>query len=273
MTTPPEKYLPEIPEANASGAIREIYSELRRLGAVPMAALIFRHLATMPGSLEWVWAAIGPEFRSGRLQEEAWRIAREAPLQPLVPIPMEVLGALQIDARGLREVRDVIDAYNRANPANLLAVTCLLRLLDGADGSETRAGRPWEPPQAVGKLVPMIDVATMSPELRDLFALLSRRSGEVDATVVPSPYRHFGHRPQFLALLITLILPRFDDGSIARAVAAIQTSMDATANQIVKGLSAPPAPNPGIGEALRRFGPVIPRMIVVGRLFERALPE
>jgi hypothetical protein len=273
MTTPAEKYLPEIPEANASGAIREIYSELRRLGAVPMAALIFRHLATMPGSLEWVWAAIGPEFRSGRLQEQAWRIAREAPLQPLVPIPLEVLAALQVDVRGLREVRDVIEAYNRANPANLLAVTCLLRLLDGARASETRPGRTWEPPKSVESLTPMIDITTMPPELARLFALLSRRSGEVDASVVPSLYRHFGHRPQFLALLITLILPRFDDGSIARAVTGIRASMDNAADELVKGMSAPPAPDPGIGAALRRFSPVIPRMIVVGKLLERSLPE
>jgi len=69
--------LPELAERDASGETAAIYAEIRRLGGVPMVALIFRHLATLPGALEWMWAALGPSWRSGELQEAAWRIAPE----------------------------------------------------------------------------------------------------------------------------------------------------------------------------------------------------
>jgi hypothetical protein len=48
--------------------------------------------------------------------------------------------------------------------------------------------------------------------------------------------------------------------------------MDAAAAELVRSISAPPAPDPAIGAALLRFGGVIPQMIVVGALIERALP-
>jgi hypothetical protein len=37
-------------------------------------------------------------------------------------------------------------------------------------------------------------------------------------------------------------------------------------------MSAPPTPEPGISIAFERFGAMIPQMIVVGTLLERALP-
>jgi len=69
--------LPELSERDARGEKAGIYAEMKELGAVPMVALIFRHLATLPGGLEWTWAAIGPAWRSGRLQEAACRPAEK----------------------------------------------------------------------------------------------------------------------------------------------------------------------------------------------------
>ena len=270
--------LAELPESRATGETRAIYEEMKRLGAVPMVALIFRHLATLPGALEWAWAAIGPSWRSGRVQEEAWRIAREADLPAIPPMPRAALAALGVDDAGLREIHVVADAYNLANPENLLTVTCLSRLLGGARARETPAARSWTPPPAPGPLVPMIDVATMPREVSDLLDLVAAPNALAGATpkdtprVVQSLYRHFGHRPGFLALLVTLLQPRFRDGSIDRSVAAIRTAMEAAADTLVREISAPPAPDPRIGVAFERFKPVIPQMIVVGALLKRSLP-
>lgn len=266
-------FLPELSEREATGEKAAIYAEMKRLGGVPMVALIFRHLATLPGGIEWVWHAIGPAWKTGRLQEEAWRIAREAPLAPIASIPREVLAALDVDPAGLREIRTVCEAYNRANPENLLTVLCLMRLLDGAGASRTMEDRAWTPPPAPGPLAPMADVAALPAQVMALLDLVAAPAEPGSPRVVQSLYRHFAHRPQFLALAITLLLQRFRDHSIDRSVAALSTAMNTAADELVRGVSAPPAPEVGVGVVLRRFaGIVIPQMIVVGALLERALP-
>ena len=265
--------LPELAERAATGEKAAIYAEMKRLGGVPMVALIFRHLATLPGALEWTWAALGPAWKAGWLQDTAWRIAGEAALEPIAPIPRPALAALGVDDAGVREIGVVLAAYNRANPENMLSVLCLLRLLEGSTASRPFAVRPWDPPAPPGPLVPMTDIAKMPPAVVALLDLVAAPGDAGGPRVVQSLYRHFGHRPEFLALAITLLRQRFDDGSIDRSVAAIAAEMNAAADAIARSLTAPPAPHEGIGTACRRFGGgVIPQMIVVGGLLERAMP-
>ena len=265
--------LAELSESAASGEKAAIYAEMKRLGGVPMVALIFRHLATIPGGIEWTWGAIGPAWRDGRLQETAWRIAREAPMEPLARVPREALAALGVDDAGLAEIRIVLDAYNRANPENLLSVLCVLRLIEGARAAKPLGQRAWTPPPAPGPLVPMADVATMPRELTGLIDLVAAPGEANGPRVVQSLYRHLFHRPAFLALAITLLRQRFDDGSIDGGVASIRASMSSAADDLARSLSAPPAPDPAIRAVCERFaGAVIPQMIVVGALLARALP-
>ncbi len=269
----PGAFLPEVSEADATGDHAAIYAEMKRLGGVPMVALIFRHLASLPGGIEWAWDALAPAWRSGQLQEAAWRIAREAPLVPIGAIHREALVALGVDGAGEREVRVVLDAYNRANPENMVSVLCLLRLLRGASAATPLDARAWTPPPAPGPLVPMSDVAKLPREVADVLDLVAAPGPPGGPRVVQSLYRHFGHRPAFLALAVTLLRQRFDDGSIGRSVESIAAAMSLEADGIVRSLSTPPSPHPGIEAACSRFGgAVIPQMIVVGRLLEEAMP-
>lgn len=266
--------LPELAERDATGRTKEIYEEMKRLGAVPMVALIFRHFATLPGALEWTWEALGPAWRTGEVQEAAWRIAREADLEPMAPMPRAALRALGVDEAGEREIDVVLDAYNLANPENMLTILCVMRLLGGHRASEagSRTGS-WAPPPTPGPLVPMTGVNAMSREVSDVLDLVAAPGEPGGPRVVQSLYRHFGHRPAFLALAVTLLRARFDDGSIDRGVAAIHAAMSREADAIVQSVSAPPAPHPGIEPVARRFsGTVIPQMIVVGRLLKDAMP-
>ena len=270
--------LPELPESEARGRTREIYEEMKYLGAVPMPALIFRHIATLPGALEWLWDTIAPAWRTGRVQEAAWRIARDAPLKPIARIPRPALRAFAVDERGEREVRDVLAAYNRANPENMLTILCALRLLDGqAAPSAARApgeGAPWTPPPSTAPIVPMIDVKNMPAEVSDVLDLVAAPGPPGGPRVVQSLYRHFGHRPAFLAAVVTLLRERFDDGSIDRAVADLHADMSREADAITQGLCVRACPQPVIEDVCRRFSSgVIPQMIVVGRLLEDALPR
>jgi hypothetical protein len=60
---------PELSPDAAPPQIRAIYDEICHWAAVPMAALIFRNLATHPGVLEEVWDGMGPLFHSGQIQD------------------------------------------------------------------------------------------------------------------------------------------------------------------------------------------------------------
>ena len=116
----------ELPQDAAPPHIRAIYDEICRWAAVPMVALIFRNLATHHGVLEEVWESVGPLFRSGRIQEAAWRTARTATLDGLVPpIEAHARAVIGLTDDALASVRNTLDAYNRANPVNLLTMLCL----------------------------------------------------------------------------------------------------------------------------------------------------
>lgn len=265
-------FLPELRESEATGDTADIYAEIKRLGGVPMVALIYRHFATLPGALEWFWDALGPAWRNGRLQEAAWRVAKASPQPPCEPFSAEELAAAGVDAAGLAEIAIVLAAYNRANPENMLSMLCVVRLLEGAKSRGPRVERQWTPPAIPQPLADMGDVATMPPEVS---ALLDRVATAGDAggpRVIQSLYRHFLHRPAFLALVVGRIAPRIEDGNVAGAVTALSRAMAREADALAKGMSAPPAPHPGIAPVARRFsGGVIPQMIVAGAMIESAL--
>jgi hypothetical protein len=266
--------LPELAEREASGEKAAIYAEIRRLGGVPMVALIFRHLATLPGALEWLWAAMAPAWRSGLVQESAWRVAREVPLVPIAAMPRAVLAAMGVDDEARDEINVVLAAYNRANPENLLTVLCLLRLVDGHDARFAISARPWFPPVAPGPLVPMDDIGSLPADVAALLQLVAAPAPAGSPRVVQSLYRHFTHRPAFLALAVTLLCQRFDDGSINTAAGQVHEAMSRMADEIVADVTARAAPHPGIGPVCARFGGrVIPQMIVVGRLLQEAIGD
>jgi hypothetical protein len=266
--------LPELSEAAASADKAAIYAEMRHLGGVPMVALIFRHLATLPGALEWLWDAVSPAWRSGMLQETAWRIAREEPLVHIAPMSRPALAALGVDGAALREIRTVVESYDRANPENLLTVMCALRLAGGRDRKHEIASRDWVPPPAPGPLVPMGNLRALPAQTDAVLSLVAEPAPPGGERVVQSLYRHFLHRPAFLALAVTLLRQRMDDGSVDETSIRIQQAMAKAADEIVKGLRAPPVPHPGVVPVCTRFaGGIIPRMIVVGRLLRGGLPE
>jgi hypothetical protein len=113
----------------------------------------------------------------------------------------------------------------------------------------------------------------MGPGMAALLDLVAAPGDDGGPKVVQSLYRHFMHRPAFLALVVTLLRARLADGTIARAQTQLQRAMNAAADDIATHLSAPAVPHPGVRPALARFGGgVIAQMIVVGMLLEQALP-
>jgi len=140
--------LAELPESQASGAIRHIYAQIKQLSAVPMVALIYRHMATIPCALEWSWAVVEPVMRAGLLQQRAWQLAAAALVPHQLAIPRAALQASGLNGADVRAIAGVLDAYNRANPVNIMVVRCLALHLAGAVDPVTVAAAlpPWQPP-------------------------------------------------------------------------------------------------------------------------------
>ena len=278
-STPPGALLAELPEAEASGALRHIYAEIRRLSAVPMVALIYRHLATIPGALEWAWELLEPAMRAGVVQQSAWQLAERARVPRQPAIPAAALRAAGIDEADQRAIAQVLDAYNRANPVNLMAVRCLSLHLGGSVHDAGPASWPaWQPPAAVASLPPMVNPQAMAPVVRELAVLLTDRgAAEAPSPLWPSLYRHLAHWPAFLAYAAVVVPPEFE--AIDAAATRLRQQVDDAAATLAPRLRPArehPAPTGDracqLQSAITQFSLRIPEMAVIGNLLRGALP-
>ena len=140
-STPP---LAEIPEKEASGAIAEVYTALRRTSGAAIVPLIYRHLATYPGGMEWMWRVMGPFMESGELPARAGRVVAMAVTADL-PGLAKAVAALNLGADDIAGVVRVLDLYNRTNPINIIAVK-LARFALGGQPPEPAAPETETPP-------------------------------------------------------------------------------------------------------------------------------
>jgi len=63
--------LPAITESEAAGVTAEIFADIRRVSKVGVVNLVWRHLATIPGGLPWVWGTVRPLYADGTVGREA----------------------------------------------------------------------------------------------------------------------------------------------------------------------------------------------------------
>ncbi len=270
------RVLPELREADAPDHIRAIYRDICRLSAVPMAALIYRSLATHPGVLEEIWDGIGPLFRTGRIQEAAWRITRDmTAANVLPPIEGHARTVLGLTGSALDQVRTVLDAYNRANPVNVLAMLSLSARLKRDGAAKPQPAGDWTPPKAIpGPLPEMTPPDAMTPDLRLLINDLGPGDRSTLNPIVPSLYRHLTPWPGYLAAHHIMLVPRLRDGSLVRAAQSVHQAMAREAASIAEYL--PPlnrlAAASAATETMAQFSTTnIPLMIVVGRGMRDAL--
>ncbi len=278
------KLLSEQAESEASAATRAIYGEFRRLCGVPMVPLIYRHLATIPGALEWAWSLLGPALRSGRLQRSAWAMSRELQIGLVMPLPLEALRTLGVSAIDLGAFHTLLAAYNRSNPVNLLGLRCLA--LMALDDHASQIDRPipiaeaqsWQPPEPVSDLLPMLDPAEIQGDARALMHLINDRGDTTRASPIwPSLYRHFAARPCLLALSALVLPPAFE--AIDAAADAVRLDASVRAQALAGLIERPPGLASPQGEqrvaivrAIDLFTERLPELIAIGELLSRSVP-
>lgn len=274
------RLLRELPEAEASGNTREIYEEIKSLCGVPMVALIYRHLATIPGALEWSWALLRPAMARGLVQERAWKLASRASI-PLTPsIPRAALRVAGIMAADEMTIVSVLDAYGRANPINILAVRCLaLHLHELAPIATDCTGvHHWVAPRMALPLPAMINPQDMDPTVRELVLLLTDRDKSNASRIWPSLYRHLARWPNMLGFASVIVTPEFP--AIDAAAGRFRVEVDFAASALAGLMVSPTNIEPPIAvhrdqllAAINSFTLRIPEMVVIGSLLSLAMPD
>ncbi len=276
MTT---SYLAEITTEAATGETARIYEEIRTLTGGPLVALIYRHLATLPGALEAVWRSVAPLLGTGELQSHAWEIAANA-WAGKVPAPSS--GVCDMRGVSIAHARDVIDAYNRSNPVNYMLVCVIRAAAAQAQPRAARAGTgaanraPWSPPTRIGSIASIPALDALSPRARALVEPFAKSAGDGAPMLVPTLYRHITHWPALLSMTAREIAPRLENGEFAPAIRTFRAAIGDAAARLARDhavIADPVLATPEMIAVFERFGEVIPEMVVVGQFLRRVLDK
>ena len=254
----------EIPLADATGNVRLIYDAITDALGVRLVNLVFRHLATKPGCLEWSWSILEAGLRTGTFAQDAQRL--------VAPFERRAAGR-SLSELGLRRAEAeaalrTVDAYNRANPINAVCLQVLRR------AAARPAPRFRPPPPAVRELAVLLPMAPLdglpAPTLR-LLRDLARQT--VGGTIVPSIFRHFTDWPELLRALSEIL--EDVSGGFAEAGDRAEAAAGEIAEAAILPAGGGPVPDDAMREALSSaigiFLPAICRMIVVGGHIRGAL--
>ena len=242
--------------------------------------LVYRHLATVPGALEWAWGTVGPSFEDGVFAKRSRALVVVGDISTTKSVSFDQAGLSEDEGIGVIET---LGAYNRVNPMNALSLRVMAIALE--------SGRPalWRPPVAtnVGAsktrqssvLLPMSSLDGLPSATTDvLFRLAGLTTGQ-DRGLVPSLFRHFAAWPALLAAFADWLEPLAEEGVIERQVTGILALADEISLEIFENLDRPEQgavlPEATTREALLQtieiFPPAICRMIVIGSLLSVAL--
>jgi hypothetical protein len=273
--------VPAITEQAATGTIAEIFADIRDTLDVEVVNLIWRHLATMPGALEWVWGSLKPLYQ-GLAIALAEHIRHGLELPEVPAISHDTLLSAGIDGPARASIRAVLDSYHYTNALALVCFSAFLARFEGAgplpeatpplvgdNGSSARTDRV-----ALPRLVPITE---MPPALANLIHELNGFGEDSDPDLVASMYRHLAHWPAYLAVVRTLLVPLQRSGELRSLVAATRELGDEFGAQMANEISTTAPPHLPIERtlgAVRRFvRHPIARMTGICSLIRNATPN
>jgi hypothetical protein len=269
----------ELPESEAMGQLAEIYEEVRRYCGVPYVSSMQRYLATMPGCLEWVWAAIRPAMINGVVQEAAWLCMNSLSLAPLAPVSRPALRLFGVGAEAEIAIRAACDTFVRVSPINMIFGGCVRYILEKGDlnGAVGSSG-DWTPPKSTANLPAFVDPSTVSGSQAAVLSEFRRGLGE--GSFIPGPYRMFARWPAYLAHVATELGPVLAGPGYAGERDVLFDAIDASVPKVAASLPPIPEniPEPSpqeatlIQAAVASYRQTSAEMIIVGTLLRNALP-
>ena len=262
--------LPEIPESEAAGRIAEIYRAILAATGLPSTNLVWRHMATMPGVLEWAYGSLEAPYAAGAFRALGAAVAAATPAAGMAPLA-EADG---LDRPTLDAVASVMAFYNRANPINLVALAALGRALAGeVSGAGVDAPSPAEAP--LPRLPPV--ASEIDDRTQSLMAALARRIAGPGTALMPTALRHLANWPATIPALHRRVEALSASGALDRGAAAVLDRAKEAARRVPLAVPVSGSPDAETRRALEGvidlFVPPISRMVVVGRGFEAVLRD
>ena len=277
MTHPSADPVPAITEAEATGNIAAIYTDIRATLGVPVVNLIWRHLAVFPEGLPWAWESLKPLYASGAIagQAAALRAGLEVPALPALSGP--ALAAAGISNDALTRITMILRSYERSNALNMIAHSALLARLEGKSPTGGEPAPPLHDGDLIeGELPALLTLDAMAPTVRALVVDLNRIGGHEE--ILASMYRHLAHWPAYLALVHVLIAPFGAEGKLEPLISNVIADGRRRATKIAGGLASPEkTPSQDIQKDLRHAlaqfvqGPIA-KMITIVPLIRQSMP-
>lgn len=189
VSVPDVPTLPEIRESEAEGRIAILFADIRATQGAGNVNYIWRHLATIPGALEYSWAACREREREiHAFGEKIWSHACAAMAQD---------PSLRPDTGELPEqVCEVLESYAQGNRWNLAAVSALLGRPLGPSAPPRRAA-----PDSREAIPPAPRFQELSTELRAIVDSLSCAGPAADTPIRPTLWGHLALFPDVLRAL------------------------------------------------------------------------
>ena len=269
--------VPAIGEASATGAMAEIFADIRQVLGVDVVNLVWRHLATIPNALPWAWGMLRPLYVDGTIAEEAQTLHGRLALPHVPPLPQNLLVATGLNGDEQAAIRNILAAYDRTNAMALVALSALLCRLDepptAADQPAEERPKPLPEPAPI-PLPPLPGLDTLPEPVANLVLMLNRFGTRRENPVLASMYRHLAYWPGYLALNWALIAPLDADGSLEAAIEDALAKARMQAARLATQLHPPPI-DPTTAAAIRAAvepfaGDVIAKMVVICALLRAA---
>ena len=271
------RHLPEMREEDAPAEISRIYADIKRASGTPLVNLIYRHLATIPGGLAWVWGSIRMNWGYDGLV----RAASTMPSAEIaICLPAALWHAVGLSEQSLGEIRTLIEDYNSTNAANILGVTALSHVIRDPSLWSSETTLTWtEAPHrqlaAGGLAVPKLD--SLSPDVTAVVHFVNGLGEDDQPAMVASMFRHLALWPGSLAVVAALLAPLSQSGELARLRRAATVAAEAIAAEMISATKpdCPPPPEAAreaILHALDLFRTtLIAKMLPVGQILSQAL--
>lgn len=270
--------VPAITESAATGEIAEIFADIRQVYRVGVVNLIWRHLATFPQALPWVWQSVRPLYVDGTIEREAAVLRTSIAVPEFPAFPASVIAAAGLGEHDLNQIRTILAAYDRTNAMALIALSAVGCKIAGmpvdGDGAIVAGSElPFAPPPEL-RLPPLLSLSELSPATAELVLIMNRIGAKRDDAILASMYRHLAHWPAYLALAWMMLAPLAAgtrlDGLIAHAIAQARASARGMIGRLPPPSTLTPAVRADVSRALDRFGgDVIPKMVVIAALLRR----
>ena len=274
--------VPAVPEADAPAAIAAIFADIRKTLQVDVVNLVWRHLATMPGALEWTRQTIKPLYLGPAL-ERAETLRSSLRLPHVSPLSVDTLSSAGIDRDSLSSIHAILDSYHHTNALALVCFSAFLVRFEvpGRSSSIAPAAEAHHPEMVAAfvanpALPRLLSSREMPAPVGRLVLELNSFGEDSDPDLVASMYRHLSYWPSYLALVRTLLVPLHVNGQLKGLVARARGLGALQGRELAASLPTlpPPADARLVFEAIRRFvDHPIARMTGICALIRKATPR